>query len=96
MRRHALLGVLAALSCARQTTAWDYQCWDCVAFRASLCRYNFICRGGDAPATCHHVDWLPAGVECINAAGAPLSLKNTNDWCKNGWDVERPFCSGWS
>ncbi len=58
------------------------------------CRYNFICRGGDAPATCHHVDWLPAGVECINAAGDPLSLKNTNDWCKNGWDVERPFCSG--
>ena len=36
MRRHALLGVLAAISCARQTTAWDYQCWDCVAFRASL------------------------------------------------------------
>ena len=36
MRRHALLGVLAAISCARQTTAWDYQCWDCVTFRASL------------------------------------------------------------
>ena len=36
MRRHALLGVLAAISCARQTTAWDYTCWDCVAFRASL------------------------------------------------------------
>ncbi len=36
MRRHALLGVLAAISCARQATAWDYTCWDCVAFRASL------------------------------------------------------------
>ena len=36
MRRHALLGVLAAISCARPTMAWDYQCWDCVAFRASL------------------------------------------------------------
>ena len=36
MRRHALLSVLAAISCARQTTAWDYTCWDCVAFRASL------------------------------------------------------------
>ena len=36
MRRHALLGVLAAISCARPTTAWDYTCWDCVAFRASL------------------------------------------------------------
>ena len=36
MRRHALLGVLAAISCARPTTAWDYQCWDCVTFRASL------------------------------------------------------------
>ena len=36
MRRHALVGVLAALSCARQATAWDYTCWDCVAFRASL------------------------------------------------------------
>ena len=36
MRRHALLRVLAAISCARQTTAWDYRCWDCVAFRASL------------------------------------------------------------
>ena len=34
MRRHALLGVLAALSCARQTTA---QCpRDCIDFRASL------------------------------------------------------------
>ena len=36
MRLHALLGVLAAISRARQTTAWDYQCWDCVTFRASL------------------------------------------------------------
>ena len=36
MRLHALLGVLAAISCARQATAWDYTCWDCVAFRASL------------------------------------------------------------
>ena len=37
MRRYALVGVLvAALSCARQATAWDYTCWDCVAFRASL------------------------------------------------------------
>ena len=36
MRRHALLGVLAAISCARQTTAWDETCWDCSTFRASL------------------------------------------------------------
>ena len=36
MRRHALLGVLAAISCARPTTAWDETCWDCSTFRASL------------------------------------------------------------
>ena len=37
MRRHALLGVLAAISCARPTTAWDQQCpRDCIDFRASL------------------------------------------------------------
>ena len=36
MRRHALLGVLAAISCARQATAWDETCWDCSTFRASL------------------------------------------------------------
>ncbi|CAH0374754.1 unnamed protein product [Pelagomonas calceolata] len=37
MRRHALLGVLAAISCARPTTAWDGKCWKCwESFRASL------------------------------------------------------------
>ena len=37
MRRHALLGVLAAISCARPTTAWDETCWKCwESFRASL------------------------------------------------------------
>ena len=36
MRRHALLGVLAAISCARQTTAWDDTCWDFNSVRASL------------------------------------------------------------
>ena len=36
MRRHALLGVLAAISCAHQATAWDSTCWDCSTFRASL------------------------------------------------------------
>ena len=37
MRRHALLGVLAAISCARQTKAKDDQCpRDCIDFRASL------------------------------------------------------------
>ena len=38
MRRHALLGVLAAISCARPTTAWDETCWKCgvSGFRASL------------------------------------------------------------
>ena len=38
MRRHALLGVLAAISCARPTTAWDETCWICgeSGFRASL------------------------------------------------------------
>ena len=36
MRRHALLGVFAAISCARQATAWDDKCWDFNSFRASL------------------------------------------------------------
>ena len=36
MRRHALLGILAAISCARPTTAWDETCWDFSTFRASL------------------------------------------------------------
>ena len=36
MRLHALLGVLAAISCAHQATAWDSTCWDCSTFRASL------------------------------------------------------------
>ena len=36
MIRHALLGVLAAISCARQATAWDDKCWDFNSFRASL------------------------------------------------------------
>ena len=37
MRRYALVGVLvAALSCARQATAWDSTCWDFNSVRASL------------------------------------------------------------
>ena len=38
MRRHALLGVLAAISCARPTTAWDDKCpkYDCTNFHTSL------------------------------------------------------------
>ena len=52
MRRHALLGVLAALSCARQATAWDSTCWDFNSVRASLW-LPFAAEKKEASIVCH-------------------------------------------
>ena len=58
------------------------------------CRYTWICKGANAPATCQPA-WLKEhDGRCVNADGEAVTLKSCNDWCRKGWDPSTPMCSG--